>query len=38
MNIDLIYSYLINATWFFLSSWVLMLLLAGVAAFRRDLS
>jgi len=29
-----IYSYLIDASWFFLLSWVILLLVACVAAFR----
>lgn len=33
MNVDLLYSYLIDFTWLFLSSWVVLLLTAGVVAF-----
>ena len=33
MNADLVYSYLIDSTWFFLGSWVVLLLTAGVVAF-----
>jgi hypothetical protein len=33
MNIDLVYSYLIDSTWFFLGSWVVLLLTAGLIAF-----
>jgi hypothetical protein len=33
MNVDVVYSYLIDSTWFFLGSWVLLLLTAGVVAF-----
>ncbi len=36
MSIDLVYSYLINATVFFLGSWVLLLVLACVVEFRHD--
>jgi hypothetical protein len=33
MNVDLVYSYLIDSTWFFLVSWVVLLLTAGAIAF-----
>jgi hypothetical protein len=33
MDVDVVYSYLIDFTWFFLGSWVVLLLTAGVAAF-----
>ena len=33
MDVDLVYSYLIDSTWFFLGSWVVLLLMAGVVAF-----
>jgi hypothetical protein len=33
MNVDLVYSYIIDSTWFFLGSWVVLLLTAGVVAF-----
>jgi len=33
MNADLVYSYLIDSTWFFLGSWVVLLLIAGIVAF-----
>ena len=33
MNVDLVYSYLIDSTWFFLVSWVVLLLTAGLLAF-----
>jgi len=33
MDVDLVYSYLIDFTWFFLGSWVVLLLTAGVVAF-----
>ncbi len=33
MDVDLLYSYLIDSTWFFLGSWVALLLTAGVVAF-----
>jgi hypothetical protein len=33
MDIDLVYSYLIDTTWLFLGSWVVLLLTAGVVAF-----
>jgi hypothetical protein len=38
MNIDVLYSYLIHSSWFFLTGWVLLLLLAGAVAFRHDWS
>jgi hypothetical protein len=38
MNTDLVYACLINATWFFLFSWVLLLVLACVVEFRHDWS
>jgi hypothetical protein len=33
MDIDLVYTYLIDSTWFFLGSWVVLLLTAGIVAF-----
>jgi hypothetical protein len=33
MDVDLVYSYLIDSTWLFLGSWVVLLLSAGVVAF-----
>jgi hypothetical protein len=33
MDVDLVYSYLIDSTWFFLGSWVVLLLTASLAAF-----
>ena len=36
MNFELIYSYLIDTTWFFLGSWVVVLLAAYVVAFGRE--
>jgi hypothetical protein len=33
MNLEMIYSYLMHSTWFFLGAWVVLLLTAGVAAF-----
>jgi hypothetical protein len=33
MDVELVYSYLIDSTWFFLGSWVVLLLTAGVVAF-----
>jgi hypothetical protein len=38
MDADLMYRYLIDSTWFFLGSWVLLLLGACVMAFRPDSS
>jgi len=38
MNFDLVYFYLIDSTWFFLGSWVIMLVVASLVAFRRDLA
>jgi len=34
MDVDLLYSYLIDTAWFFLGSWVVALLTAGVVAFK----
>lgn len=36
MNVDLVYSYLINASLFFLGSWAVLLVLACVVEFRHD--
>jgi len=36
MNFELLYSYLIDATWVFLGSWVALLIAAYVATFGRD--
>jgi hypothetical protein len=36
MNLDFLYSCVMGSTWFFLSSWLLVLLGACVIAFRRD--
>jgi len=33
MDVDLLYSYLIDSTWFFLGSWVVLLATAGLIAF-----
>jgi hypothetical protein len=33
MDVERVYSYLIGSTWFFLGSWVVLLLTAGVVAF-----
>ena len=33
MDVELLYSFLIDSTWFFLGSWVVLLLMAGVVAF-----
>ena len=33
MNVDALYSYLVLSTWFFLGSWVGLLLTAGIVAF-----
>ena len=33
MKFDVVWSYLIDSTFFFLGSWVVLLLAAGVAAF-----
>ena len=33
MSFDVLYSYLIDLTWFFLGSWVVLLATAGVVAF-----
>jgi hypothetical protein len=38
MNTDLVYACLINSTWFFLSGWVLLLVLACVVEFRHEWS
>jgi hypothetical protein len=34
MDFDLVYSYVIDSTWFFLGSWVVLLVTAGVVAFK----
>jgi hypothetical protein len=34
MDVDLVYSYVMDSTWFFLGSWVVVLLTAGVVAFK----
>lgn len=36
MDFDLLYSFLIFATWLFLGGWVGLLVAASVAAFRAD--
>jgi hypothetical protein len=36
MSLDVLFSYLIDSSWFFLGSWVAVLLVAYIAAFRRD--
>jgi hypothetical protein len=36
MSIDLVYSYLINTTVFFLGSWAVVLVLACVVEFRHE--
>lgn len=36
MNIDVVYAWLIDSTWLFLGSWVVLLLTAYVVAFRHD--
>ena len=33
VNVEMVYSYLIDSTWLFLGSWVVLLLMAGVVAF-----
>jgi hypothetical protein len=33
LDIDRVYAYLIDSTWFFLGSWVVLLLMAGLVAF-----
>jgi hypothetical protein len=33
MNLETVYAYLIDSTWFFLGGWVVLLLTAGVVAF-----
>ena len=33
MNLEMVYSYLIDSTWFFLGGWVVLLLTAGVVVF-----
>lgn len=38
MDVDLVYSYLIRACFFFLTSWALVLILACVVEFRREWS
>jgi hypothetical protein len=36
MDSDFVYSCLMDSTWFFLVGWLLVLVGAGVRAFRRD--
>jgi hypothetical protein len=36
MSVDAVYSYLIDLTWFFLGSWVVLLAAAYVVAFAGD--
>jgi hypothetical protein len=36
MNVELLYSYLMNASLFFLGSWAVLLVLACVVEFRHD--
>ena len=38
MNVDLMYAYLFRTSWFFLTSWVLLLIVACVVEFRREWS
>ena len=38
MNVDLVYSYLMRASFFFLTSWGLVLVFACVVEFRREWS
>jgi hypothetical protein len=38
MNVDLVFSYLMNASLFFLGSWAVLLVLACVVEFRREWS
>jgi hypothetical protein len=38
MDVDALYSILMNCGRFFLTGWVLLILLASVIVFRRDLS
>lgn len=33
MNVDVVYSYLIDLTWFFVGVWVLLLTTAAIVAF-----
>ena len=35
---DIFYSYVISSSWVFLLGWVVLLVVAGVITFRRDLS
>jgi hypothetical protein len=35
---DAFYSYVISSSWIFLLGWVVLLVVAGVITFRRDLS
>jgi hypothetical protein len=36
MNSDMVYSYLINASWLFLAGWVVLLVLAFTVVFHRE--
>jgi hypothetical protein len=38
MDLDFLYSWVIDSTWFFLATWLMVLLGACIVAFRRDAS
>jgi hypothetical protein len=38
MSSDILYSCLMDSTWFFLAAWMLLLLGAGFRAFRHDVA
>jgi hypothetical protein len=38
MDLDFLYSCVIDSTWFFLATWLMVLLGASLVAFRRDSS
>ncbi len=38
MSFDVMYSWVMDSTWFFLSAWMLLLLGAGLRAFRQDVA
>jgi hypothetical protein len=35
---DVFYSYVISSSWIFLLGWIVLLVVAGIITFRRDLS
>jgi hypothetical protein len=37
MSVELLYSYLIESSWIVLGGWTVLIVLASIVAFRRDL-